>query len=86
MKKQKYREAVQAEMISILKAERLARALSMNRVAELAGLSQQTISYIERGMKKPTLDSIHRIADALELDLGNLVHRAQDSIPGPKKS
>lgn len=45
----------------------------MNRLAELTGLSLTTVSYVERGMRNPTLDTLLRIAEALELDLGRTI-------------
>ena len=50
--------------------------LSMSSVAERAGLSQQMVSFVERGMRKPTLDTLLRIAGVLEVDLAVLIHRA----------
>jgi transcriptional regulator with XRE-family HTH domain len=51
----------------------------MNAVAERGGLSQQMVSYVERGMRNPSLDTMLRMAAALEVDLGNVLHRAQHS-------
>ena len=51
--------------------------LSMLAVAEQAGLSQQMVSYVERGIRKPSLDTLVRIAHVLELDLGNLLRFGQ---------
>jgi transcriptional regulator with XRE-family HTH domain len=45
----------------------------MNRVAQLAKLSQQMVSYVERGLRNPTLDTLLRIADALDVDLWRLL-------------
>ena len=49
----------------------------MNAVAERGGLSQQMVSYVERGMRKPTIDTLLRITVALELDIGDVLQRAQ---------
>jgi transcriptional regulator with XRE-family HTH domain len=67
----------------ILKEEREARGLSMNRVAEMAGLSQQMVSYIERGLRNPTLDSVLRIAIAMRLDCVDLIRRAVKHVALP---
>jgi transcriptional regulator with XRE-family HTH domain len=48
----------------------------MNTVAERAGLSQQMVSYVEREMRNPTLETLLRIAAALEIDLAELLGRA----------
>ncbi len=60
----------------MLKKERLRQKLSMNLLAERAGLSQQMVSYVERGMRKPTLDTIFRMSAALEVDLSAVVKKA----------
>ena len=48
----------------------------MNEVAERAGLSQQMVSYVERGMRNPTLETLLRIAAALEIDLSEVIAKA----------
>lgn len=48
----------------------------MNAVAERAGLSQQMVSYLERGIRKASLDTALRIAEALNVDLGQLISGA----------
>lgn len=63
--------------MAALRAERLRQGLSMNRIAEAAGLSQQMVSYVERGMRSPTLDTVLRMADALEFDLADAIRGAQ---------
>lgn len=51
----------------------------MNRTGELAGLSQQTISYVERGLRDPTLATLLRICGALEIDLSEILKNAEKS-------
>jgi transcriptional regulator with XRE-family HTH domain len=52
------------------------RGFSMNAVAKKSGLSQQMVSYVERGMRNPTLDTLLRMANALNVDLWKLIKRA----------
>ena len=49
----------------------------MSAVAEQAGLSQQMVSYVERGLRNPTLDTLLRMAAAMKLDLAELLATAQ---------
>ena len=63
----------------MLREERTRRGLSMNRLAEKSGLSQQMVSYVERGIRNPTLDTLLRIANALDVDLWKLIKRASPS-------
>jgi transcriptional regulator with XRE-family HTH domain len=51
----------------------------MNEVARRTGLSQQTVSFVERGMRIPTLDTLLRIAGSLELDLWRVLRKAGQS-------
>jgi transcriptional regulator with XRE-family HTH domain len=74
--KNQLREAVAANVVRILRDERKRRGLSMNQVAERSGLSQGMISLVEHDLRNPTLDTLLRIADALELDLSNVLKRA----------
>lgn len=48
----------------------------MNAVAERAGLSQQMVSYVEREMRNPTLETALRIAAALEIDFSQVMRQA----------
>ncbi len=66
-------QAFCAAVTQALKDERLRKNLSMSAVAERAGLSQQMVSYVERGIRKPTLDTIFRMSLALEVDLGRII-------------
>lgn len=55
----------------------------MLTVAERSGLSQQMVSYVERGLRRPTLETVLRMADALGVDLADLLRQAQ-SVPKAK--
>ncbi len=64
-------------MIRLLQAEREARGLSKYAVAARSGVSQQMISYVERGMRNPTLEIMLRLADAVGVRLETLLKRAR---------
>ena len=49
----------------------------MNQVAERAGLSQQMVSYVERGMRNPTLETLLRISAAIDINPAQVLARAQ---------
>jgi transcriptional regulator with XRE-family HTH domain len=66
-----------ARVAAILRSERENRRLSMNQVAERAGISQQMVSYVERGMRNPTLDTLLRMSSAIGIDLVDVIRRAQ---------
>jgi transcriptional regulator with XRE-family HTH domain len=44
----------------------------MTKLGELAGLSQQMVSYVERELRNPTLDTLLGITDALDVDIAHL--------------
>jgi len=64
------------EVVRLLRKERIRHEISLNRLAEKAGLSRSMVSYVERGMRNPTLDTLLRIAEALNLDLWKLIKDA----------
>lgn len=66
------------EVVRLLRKERIRREISLNRLAEKAGLSRSMVSYVERGMRNPTLDTMLRIAGALNVDLWRLIKRASN--------
>jgi transcriptional regulator with XRE-family HTH domain len=49
----------------------------MNAVAIKAGLSHTMISRVERELRKPTLDTLLRIAGAIEIDLWPLIKKGE---------
>ena len=65
-----------SRVVKILRQEREKRGLSMNAVAERAGLSQQMVSYVEREMRNPTLETLLRISAALEIDFATVMRQA----------
>ena len=48
---------------------RQARRLSQRELAELVGTTQSAIARLERGGRPPRIDTLLRIADALDCDL-----------------
>ena len=68
-----------------LQAERLRQGLSMTVLGERAGLSQQSVSYMERGLRIPNLDTLFRIADALGIELSAVIAAATKSVTRAKR-
>jgi len=48
--------------------------LTQAELAEKTGLSDNFIGLIERGIKHPTLETLNKIASALEVNLSELFH------------
>jgi transcriptional regulator with XRE-family HTH domain len=70
------RQIICQRVATALKEERLRQGLSMTSVAAKAGLSQQMVSYVERGMRIPTLDTLLRITAVLKLPLWTILRKA----------
>ncbi len=69
-------DLVCANVSRILREEREKQSLSMTSVAKKAGLSRAMISFVERDLRTPSLETLLRITAALELDLGEVIHSA----------
>jgi len=72
------REDISTNVAQLLKKERLRRELSMTVVAAAAGLHVSHISLVERGRRKPTLDALLRIAEALQIDFWPILKEATE--------
>lgn len=73
MSKSARRQKIIRRIIDALKAERLRQGLSQNGVARRAGLHHSMILRVENGDRMPTIDTLLRIADALDVDLGAII-------------
>ena len=74
--REKAREAIEPEGGSLfaqiaddVAARRAERGLSQRELAELTGTTQSAIARLERGGRPPRIDTLLRIAEALECDL-----------------
>jgi ribosome-binding protein aMBF1 (putative translation factor) len=61
----RYYEALADQVIE----QRLARDLSQRELADLCGTTQSAIARIERGGRPPRIDTLLRIANALDCEL-----------------
>ena len=64
-------------VMQLLRAEREARGVSGYELAKRCGLSQSTMSLLDRGKRTPTLDTVLRIVAVLDVDLGKVVQEAE---------
>ena len=78
------REAICSAVARIIREERVRRGLSLNVLAERAGLSRQMVSYVEQEERNPSLDSLLRIADVIETLLEKIIQRARAEV-SPRK-
>lgn len=82
MTKAERSDAICAEIARILGERRKRLKLSKNKIAYLTGLNQSTVSRLENHHENPTLDSLLRVADVLEINLGDVVKRAIRNVEG----
>ncbi|GAA2211586.1 XRE family transcriptional regulator [Nonomuraea monospora] len=62
-----------AELGQRIRGERQARGLSIERLAELSGISRSMVSEVERGTKTPTVLVLDRLATALGTSISRLL-------------
>lgn len=60
-----------------MRERRIAVGVSQERLGEFCALDRTYISGIERGVRNPTIDSLSRIAEALECNLSELISSAE---------
>jgi transcriptional regulator with XRE-family HTH domain len=57
----------------LLRSERLARGISQEALAELAGLHRTYVGSVERGERNIAVDNMEALAKALNLDISDLL-------------
>jgi len=80
----KLHDAISSQVACLLKEEREKRGLSLNVLAQKAGVSRQTVSYVEQEVQNPTLDTLLRITAVLEVDLEKIIAKARKAATKPK--
>ena len=66
--------------VRLLREKREALGLSMNAVAKRARLSHSMISRVEHELRRPTLDTLLRITEAMDIELWPLIKKAEKSL------
>jgi transcriptional regulator with XRE-family HTH domain len=75
------RDQIASLVIAELRKRRETVGMSMNMLAEKSGLSLTMISFVERRLRKPTLDTLLRMTEALDVSLSVLLKKAEESVP-----
>jgi transcriptional regulator with XRE-family HTH domain len=71
-KKLKDAKPVDYSLSERLKYLREIRSLTQKDLAQLAGLSQATIAHVEKSTKDPSVDTLMKIANALDVHIATL--------------
>lgn len=65
--------------MSRLRDLRLKRGNTLKDVSEATGYTKSFISQLERGLKKPSIDSLRKIADYLEVPVATLLEEPENA-------
>jgi len=77
--------AICVHTIRLLREERERRGLSKYALSAQCGIAQQSISYIERGMRQPSFETILRIADGIGVNLEDVLKKARSAAATKRK-
>ena len=70
---------VNSQMVwKVFKAARIQAGMTQEVLSGLAGLDRTHYSKIERGLRTPTIETLFKIADALDMEPHILVKRIED--------
>lgn len=72
--------AICIQAIRLLREERERRGISKYALSAQCGLTQQTISYMERGLRHPSFETVLRIADGIGVNLEDILKRARATV------
>ncbi len=71
------RKSLSTAFAKVLRSERKARGFSQEDLAHEAGLHRTYLGLIERGLRNPTLEVGHALAQALGTTLSHLIRQAE---------
>jgi len=70
-------EAISLQIARLLKEERVKQGISLNLLAQKAGLNRQTVAFIEQGLRNPTLNTLFRLTAAMDVEPEKIIARAR---------
>jgi transcriptional regulator with XRE-family HTH domain len=62
-----------------IRAERLRLNMKITEIAELTGLTASTISQVERALISPSISTLKKICDAMQIPIGILFEDSRES-------
>ena len=71
------RKATCSDVASVLHETRVKKGMSMTDLAVDAGLSRAMISFVEREIRNPTLETLLRMSEVLELPFAEVIELAE---------
>ena len=73
-------ETARLRFARLLRSERLARGISQEALAELAGLHRTYVGSVERGERNIAVDNMEALAKALNLDISDLLQASCEAV------
>jgi transcriptional regulator with XRE-family HTH domain len=73
----KHRQSLSGAFSDIVAKKRIALGFSKQEVAARAGLHQTYIGLLERGERKPNLETAEAVAEALQTSLSAIIREAE---------
>jgi len=70
-------KAIRSNVARLLKAERERQGLSLNALASRSGLSRQMVSFVESEERNPSLETLLRLTEAMNLELETVIREAR---------
>ena len=70
---------------SVIAYFRKERGLSQEVLSGLADIGRSHLSAIERGERKPTLETLYRICTALEIRMSTVIQKLEDELENSRK-
>ena len=64
----------------VIQTIREEKGLSQEVVSDLAGIGRTHLSAIERGQRKPTLETLFRLAEALDMPPSELMKHIEEAL------
>ncbi len=68
------REVLIKNISDNVRIQRTKQRMSQDKLSELTGINQQQISYIENGKACPKLETVIKIAEALNVTVNDLIY------------
>lgn len=68
-----------------LRKSRLAANLTQEKLGFEAGVDRTYVSQLERNLKSPTVETLFRICDALDISASELIGRVEKVRKGPRQ-
>ena len=65
---------IKRSLAKVLEDQRTKRGISKKELAEKSGLHRNEISYLERGKRVPTLETVIKIADGLDMEANEFMN------------